>query len=445
MRIESFWAKGFRSLRDVQLRNLGPFNVFYGPNGSGKSNLLAAKEAWLRLIPIALEHGGMIPLDAQSLPHQQAIERRRGTLALHEQGAPIQAHDFALGLERRRMTLGGTLVGLSPEIARAKISFHLDATVLQKPTLHWDEIEIEGLSLDHDLQATPAQDVKLAALENAALDIDRKFSAVPADRMPRIESAGQRPPDGVEPLSWYFRRGQLKDALFAAQNTTSPATLRALQRFRELMQGAPLHRPAFRSVEDPHTGIRDLREWLPPPLDGQDISLDLAGLGIAQIYWILAQAMLSGADIIAVEEPEAHLHAPSTGRMLRQLLQRLVHEEHIDQLFIATHSNLFDLDDTGFFDVRLENGETLVQKKPLDAIDQHLYEPGPTLHAFEELLRLSEPERVMFRRADGAPVSAREMVSMLRAADPVALEYLQDLHRAAVDVVGLRARRKAGS
>jgi hypothetical protein len=31
-------------------------------------------------------------------------------------------------------------------------------------------------------------------------------------------------PEGVEPLSWYFRRGQLKDALFAAQNATSPAT-----------------------------------------------------------------------------------------------------------------------------------------------------------------------------------------------------------------------------
>ena len=116
-------------------------------------------------------------------------------------------------------------------------------------------------------------------------------------------------------------------------------------------------------------------------------------------------------------------------------------EKHIDQLFVATHSNLFDLDPTGFFDVRLENGETVVAKKPLDAIDQHLYEPGPTLHALEELLAIAPPDKVMFRRPDGSPVTAQEMVTMLRAADPIALDYLRNLHAAAVDVVGLRSRR----
>src|SRR5262245_60228980 len=40
MRITSFWAKGYRSLRDVRIDRLGPFNVFYGPNGGGKSNIL---------------------------------------------------------------------------------------------------------------------------------------------------------------------------------------------------------------------------------------------------------------------------------------------------------------------------------------------------------------------------------------------------------------------
>ena len=42
MRITKFWARGFRSLRDVTLEPLGPINVFYGPNGVGKSNLLDA-------------------------------------------------------------------------------------------------------------------------------------------------------------------------------------------------------------------------------------------------------------------------------------------------------------------------------------------------------------------------------------------------------------------
>jgi len=92
--------------------------------------------------------------------------------------------------------------------------------------------------------------------------------------------------------------------------------------------------------------------------------------------------------------------------------------------------------------VSLVNGETSVKKKPLDAIDEHLYEPVPTVHALEELLAFAPPEKVMFRRADGSPVTAPEMIKMLRAADPVALEYLRNLHAAAVDVVGLRSRRE---
>ena len=53
MRIESFWAKGFRSLRDVRLEGLGAFNVFYGPNGAGKSNILEAIRVLFQLGRVA--------------------------------------------------------------------------------------------------------------------------------------------------------------------------------------------------------------------------------------------------------------------------------------------------------------------------------------------------------------------------------------------------------
>lgn len=434
MRIASFWAKGFRSLRDVRLDDLGAFNVFYGPNGGGKSNILAAIDAWLRLIPIALETEGMRPL-FESLPPQQALERMRGERALRDAGAPLQEHDIALHSGRRLITLGGTLVGGSTGM-KAEIEVQLDAR--HKPTLH-RMATVDGVPLEHDNQLTEAQRNKLAVLQGVKWE--RQFSLIAADRMPRVEPPGERPPSDADPISWYFRRGRLKDALFAAQNAPSHETFQALDRFRQLMSGPPLHRPPFRVVEDPHTSLRDLREDLKPPLDGSDISLDLAGLGIAQIYWILGQAMLSGARAVGIEEPEAHLHAPTSGLHLRELLKRLVDEEHVDQLFIATHSNLFDLDPTGYFDVSMENGETVVAKKPLDAIDQHLYEPGPTLRALEELLSFAPADKAMFRRPDGSPITAAEMRDMLRAADPIALTYLRNLHAAAVDVVGLRSRR----
>jgi hypothetical protein len=247
-------------------------------------------------------------------------------------------------------------------------------------------------------------------------------------------------------IAWHLRNGRLKNALVAAQISPNPAIRRHLQDLRALLAGPPLHRPPFDPVGDLTTRTVDIHERLPEPNpEGLDVPLDLAGLGIAQIYAILAQAMLSGARAVGLEEPEAHLHAPTSGLHLRELLKRLVDEKHIDQLFIATHSNLFDLDATGYYDVSLKDGETVIMKRPLDAIDEHLYEPGPTRHALEELLEMhvkDDPDRVMFRYSGGT-VSVREMLEMLRRSDKIALDYLEDVHRAAVDVVGLRARRKA--
>ena len=264
MRIASFRAKGFRSLRDVPLDHLGAINVFYGPNGSGKSNILAAIDAWLRLVQIALDPDiePLSPTDAYGW-------RARGKLALSGVDAPIHVQDFTVGSNSRKMSLEGTLMDVSPEIPSARIAVRLDGTV-SRPILELDELEIDGLA--HDIagpQSSPEQDCRLQVLQR--IDLAHEFSLVAADWMPRTAQAEQ-PPAGKEPLSWYFRRGHLKDALFAAQNAPSPDTVQALDCFRQLMSGPPLHRPPFRAVEDLDTRLRDLREQLPAPRSGQDIS-----------------------------------------------------------------------------------------------------------------------------------------------------------------------------
>jgi energy-coupling factor transporter ATP-binding protein EcfA2 len=407
MRIESFWAKGFRSLRDVRLDGLGAFNVFYGPNGSGKSNLLAAMDAWIETIAHArmTAAGGIVVCSYDDMRDR------------------FRVRDFALGSARREAVLGGTLVGSD----RRAITVELVLTDRSDVTPGQFHV------------TTPANEVDLFTL-----NWRRDFSLVPADRMPRTEVAGERPPEGEDPLSWYFRHGRIKEALFAAHNSSSPAVARSLDRFRQLMAGPPLNRPPFRSVEDPYTGARDLHERLPPPLDDQEVSLDLAGLGIAQIYWIIGQAMLSGARMIGVEEPEAHLHAPTTGRHLREVLQRLVDEKHVDQTFIATHSNLFDLDPKGYWDVSLQNGETVVTRADLPDIDRkHLYEPGPAKHGLQRMLEYMPGDEVVFRRADGSPITAAEMLRMLQEGTDDAVRFLEDLHGAALRMVRVAAKKKA--
>ena len=117
--------------------------------------------------------------------------------------------------------------------------------------------------------------------------------------------------------------------------------------------------------------------------------------------------MLQGSSAVSIEEPEAHLHAPTTGLQLRQLLRRLLDEGHIEQLFVATHRNLFDLDPSGYWDVSLDaSGSTVVKQiSDLSRIDErHLYEPGPAKHALMQMLRYAPPPP---RRCTSARADAR--------------------------------------
>ena len=68
---------------------------------------------------------------------------------------------------------------------------------------------------------------------------------------------------------------------------------------------------------------------------------------------------------------------------------------------------------------------------------------APIRDAFKELLSLSDPKRVMYRSTKG-PVTAAQMLELLsqEEPDPMVTEYLADIQRVCIDVLGLRARRE---
>ncbi|KYG11370.1 hypothetical protein BE21_57645 [Sorangium cellulosum] len=444
MTIASFWAKGYRSLRDVRVDDLGPFNIFYGPNGSGKSNLLEALRTLFRLADVIAETGALSGVENALRALDAGVLNRRD----------VCAHDPS-----RFILLGARLVAAQDE-ALVPVGLLPAPELVMEVTVDWTLDREPSLSLsafrsgDEDLRGL------LSSLPSSERDSEqfrrriqlrrlllglstRAYALVSANRQPHHEETAS-PPEEEDVIAWHLRAGRLKSALLAAQLSPSHEVRRKLVAFRALLAGEPLYRPPFAPVQDPHTGEIDLRELLPEPNpEGRDVSIDLAGLGIAQIYSILAGAMLLGARAVGIEEPEAHLHAPTSGRALRQLLVRLVEEQHIDQLFIATHSNLFDLDPTGYYDVSLQDGCTVVERADLSRIDrEHLYEPGPAKHALEHLLRYAPEDEVVFRRPDGAGVTAREMLRLLQEDDAVALHFLQDVHGAAVRMVKVQAKKR---
>jgi DUF1365 family protein len=154
---------------------------------------------------------------------------------------------------------------------------------------------------------------------------------------------------------------------------------------------------------------------------------------------------LSGASMIAIEEPEAHLHAPTTGRMLRRALRAMIERRDVAQLFIATHSNLFDLDPSGYFDVSYDadRSATVVARKPLHELDlHHLYEPGPMKRVLRIMLeQYRDDQRVMYLARDGSKITAAKLIRHLDDDDDLALDYVRGLYTAAMELYARQVRR----
>jgi hypothetical protein len=463
MRITAFWARGYRSLVDVRLDDLGQFNVFYGPNGAGKSNILAAMRVFFELL-------------ARSIPISSVFEK-----AVEVNRDPKVVHDRdRCQLERAPvMVLGARLIWAEGEEVPAgkppgvntltvEITFGWERGDVRVSRLEADGVDLVKMRILEPNAEPWASRIAVARFDGASArdkaflheylglrdtemgnaewhlrefirDVaGSAFTLVDADRVPRLEQASKGHKDITELLS----AGQLKEVLLRASKHPDPAIRRRYKQLGALLEGPPFRRPPFEMTEDPRTGRIELVETVADASrEARDIPIDLAGLGVAQIYFILARTLLGNTRAAGIEEPEAHLHAPTSGIHLRQLLERLVGERYLDQLFIATHSNLFDLDPTGYFDVSLdERGATRVERKQgLSEIDlRHLYEPGPAKHALADFLSYMDADTVVFRRSDGGPVSAGEMLDMLQRDDPVALEFLRDVHGAAVRAVRVK-------
>lgn len=443
MRITKFWARGYRSLKDVTLDPLGPFNIFYGPNGSGKSNVLAAIEALSRCVRLLADdsHASLLNVNARDGEAYKARAREAGAAVVR--AGVISSRDFAIDLSPRTLSIGAAVAVegdawsvAGQAVTEVVVEVTFDEIVPDQFRLSASELSMNGRS-------TPGLFTELRggidACRAALDDLSRAFWLLDAVRAPRFETTVAPARDGEDPVLAHLREGRLKNALFVAQNSPDASVRARFRALHQLLEGEPLRRPHFDVVQHQATQEVDVRE----PLGKSDVPLDRFGLGVAQVYALLAGVLLSNGRAVAIEEPEAHLHAPTLGRALRALLRRLVDEGILDQLFIATHSNLFDLDPDGYWDVSMVDGETRVVRKPLHEIDRHhLWETGPTRHALMLMLRYAPADKVVFAHADGRPITAGQMLQYLRDDDNVTKRFLGNLHGAALDMMRIASDRE---
>lgn len=372
MHLQRFQVQGYKNLRaPVCLGDLGRLNVLHGDNNVGKSNLLESIGLFFVAIQALREEarGGPSLMDryARTAPPPQAApderpprEAVRGYEHFAQQGYP-PAEIF-------------NLKDAGPIVLEAELQLDpekddppwLDKPIIAQVRLERGEEEVT-VRITTLRRTTDGADFAAGAGDKAATDaafalvlerlgqrVRRKevvprFALVRADRtLTREASEGASPLATREPLP-----RALGKALHDAESATGAPRERfkrfvaALGRFGDLV-GAGQWRMRFDTEADRAELVLDTGSELLP--------LRLMGSGIQQIAVLCARLVMTGADIIGVEEPELNLRWTAQ-RALRDVLDELAADpEAPSQLLITSHSGQFETQPPFYLLTRSEGG-----------------------------------------------------------------------------------------
>jgi energy-coupling factor transporter ATP-binding protein EcfA2 len=414
--------RGFRSIRSLELTDIPDLVVLHGPNGAGKSNVLLAAQLVLR----AASRPQVLPV-GRDAAHRMELRSADALLGLRPE-------DFHRpGLPEIRIAIDVALGTKAAEIVRAPAGLPIGQ--LSMELVAWlpadDEIQywFERVAID-------GVDLLERSRTGAEMLLDVRIRETLFRRLLRVSPAYRVPGGPNDP----------EEAIFSACLSADQLERDSVRRLGRRLAGAGLFGAgaepvALFPVDDKRYGER--RILLTHPTVG-DLPLRNLGSGEQQIVYMLAQGVITPSPIAQIEEPEAHLHTS-----LMEPFARVLHESvtgdlgtpDVDQLWIATHHRHFALA-LEYFDVRLVDGATKVEPLPRAKAARHFYEPGPIWEALRQLAQSAkERDAVVFRDAQGAPVTAAQILASIEQ-DPeqqLAMEYV----RAMTDAMVLAMRKRA--
>lgn len=378
MRLLQFQVQGYKNFRaPVRLDDLGRFNVIHGDNNVGKSNLLESIGLFFVAIQALREEARGGPGIAER--YTQGVRGNEPASAARPPGVAVRSFDY---LAREGYPLNDIFDRRDPRpiLLEAQIQLDHDAgdlAWLAQPIqvcirLEWGEEEVSiGLTR---LQCVGSDLVLLDADMPAGggalgLVLDRlaprvrgklrapRFALIRADR-----TTLGGPPEETDP---HAPREPLSPGLAALLHDAENATDGRRARFKTFV--AALEH--FRDLVGPG-------QWLmryDTTAERAELVLDsglvrfplrLMGSGIQQIAALCARLVMTGADVLAVEEPELNLRW-STQRALRAVLREVVDSpESPLQLFLTSHSAQFEEEPTFYWLSRADDGPQ-VHRKPI--------------------------------------------------------------------------------
>jgi hypothetical protein len=354
MFVEYMRIQGYKSLRDVELRDLASVNVFHGANDVGKSNILQALDMFFQILPVAVQSAsGQEDQEGRAQAHVLLPYR---FLQPYSETIFRQNGDGRIAwLARLRLPQVDKVVTVGLTIVNAPGGLRLE--------LIWPDGEPEDQV--KQLLSDYANDFTLVAAERRLAREWLGDETQPVEFAPR-----ERHGSPVEPA-------RLKQMLFEAVNHRDMSQRQRFKRMTQLLDEAfgvgqlDVTWDSPREVErrrpdEPLRYVRDIQLRFFRPDLPEGLPIEDSGSGVQQVVLMLGQIIFNPGRLVGIEEPEMNLNARWQDR-LHSLLRGLVAPDGVDQLFISSHSSRFEFRDN-FYRVDYVNSETVVEAKGREAL-----------------------------------------------------------------------------
>jgi hypothetical protein len=385
MRFEWFEVQGYKNIRTpLRMDQLGGFNVLHGDNNVGKSNLMESIGLLFVLLHALRE-------DARGGPSlSESFKRQAPPTPTPPGGAPTSTVRSESWLTDRAFPPDEIFNLKAPEPITLRAKLRLDTRDREPSDPAWlvEPIEIGvrlerredelGIQLDRlvradgtDLLTTTGSEASAAVV--LALSrlgprprgkvVEPRFAMIRADRTMVADSVlsvqAPAPLSTREPLpsDLGLTLHRAEDAM-GVQRQRFDLLLGALDRFSDLLGDGE-----WRTRYDPDAERAELL------FDGSDgrVPLRLMGSGIQQIAVLVARLVMTGADIVAIEEPELNLRWKAQHRLRDALREIMSGEGGLSQLFVTSHSAAFEFEPMFYAISRSADGPHLERRPAADA------------------------------------------------------------------------------
>ena len=342
--------QNFRSIRDARVE-IAPLTVVYGPNGSGKSSLIYGLLTLKNFLTnpsqnlSSLFSYPSISLGGwQEVVHRHAVDKNV-SLSIGVSNPGDLSSKFTLTLGQSGGAARVAFEGLDrehfptwPEDLDLQIAIPYDAnqqvdanigvisaggSTILEGTLTWN-----GIALSAQASGGPGQLAVFVRLlnerTNLPMELARQTGFVPLRR------GFSKPTYGLSSVTPALATEDEVASLLASTN----------ERFRQYDVSRYVEQIANRRVmTQAQIGTSVFTIDSIPNGSGVAASIVNEGFGINQLLYLLTICLYSPFKIVAIEEPEIHLH-PSMVRELARAMVRIAANED-RRLIVSTHSEVF--------------------------------------------------------------------------------------------------------